>query len=63
MGGGTFLDSIVIEPLSNFDCLNNFCSGVETMDAFIQGDFRLSVENHYCQAYTVMNTSSWHLVY
>ena len=51
MGGSTFLDCIVIEPLSNFDCLNNFCSGVETMDAFIQGDFRLSVENHYCIPY------------
>jgi hypothetical protein len=23
------------------------------MDKFIRGDFRMSVENHYCQAYTV----------
>ena len=23
------------------------------MDKFIRGDFRLSVENHYCQAYAV----------
>ena len=25
------------------------------MDHFIRGDFRLSIENHYCTAYTAMN--------
>lgn len=51
MGRSTFLDSIVIEPLSDYNRLNDFCSGVKTMDSFIRGDFRLSVENHYCVPY------------
>ena len=54
---------LVSKELTDFHCLESFYSGVEAMDKFIQGDFRMSVENHYCQAYTVMNTSSWHLVY
>ncbi|MBR1548811.1 MAG: hypothetical protein IJ637_08830 [Prevotella sp.] len=41
------------EEISNFDCLNTFCSGVKAMDIFIQRDFRISVENHYCSAYGV----------
>ena len=40
-----------ILPLEDFHCLKTFYSGVESMDVFIQGDFRLSVENHYCSAY------------
>lgn len=51
MDRSAFLDNIIIEPLLNFDCLNDFNSGVETMDNFIRGDFRLSVENHYCIPY------------
>ena len=47
------LDEIIIEPLEDFHCLSSFCSGVESMDLFIRGDFKLSVENHYCTAYTV----------
>ena len=43
--------NIDIVPLEDFHCLNTFCSGVESMDIFIRGDFRLSVENHYCTAY------------
>lgn len=39
------------EILKDFDCLNTFSSGVETMDLFIQRDFRMSVQNHYCTAY------------
>lgn len=51
MGGSTFLNELVSVPLKDFDCLGDFCSGVETMDKFIRGDFRLSVENHYCIPY------------
>ena len=42
-----------IKLLKDFQILNSFCSGVESMDNFIRGDFRLSVENHFCQAYSV----------
>ena len=42
-----------ISPLEDFHCLESFCSGIESMDRFIRGDFRLSVENHYCCAYIV----------
>ena len=38
---------LISKKLSNFDCLNTFVSGVEGMDKFIQGDLRMSVENHY----------------
>ena len=51
MGRSTFLDDIAFCPLKDFSCLNDFCSGVEAMDEFIRGDFRLSVENHYCVPY------------
>ena len=54
MGRSEFLDYVVIEPLSDFSCLSDFCSGVEAMDDFIRGDFRLSVENHYCIPYATM---------
>ena len=49
----TFLQELRVDPLEDFHCLKAFCSGVESMDKFIQEDFRLSVENHYCSAYTV----------
>ena len=49
----TFLGKLVSSPLTDFQCLKSFSSGVESMDKFIRGDFRLSVENHYCQAYAV----------
>ena len=48
-----FLRDFVSEPLTDFHCLKDFCSGIEAMDSFIQGDFKLSVENHYCTAYGV----------
>lgn len=49
----TFLGKLVSFPLTDFQCLKSFSSGVKSMDKFIRGDFRLSVENHYCQAYAV----------
>lgn len=45
--------NLTSEIITDFHCLETFCSGVEAMDKFIQGDFRLSVENHYCSAYGV----------
>ena len=47
------LQQLTSKELSDFHCLKTFCSGVETMDKSIQGDFRMSVENHYCTAYGV----------
>ncbi len=47
--------NLTSEKITDFHCLKTFYSGVEAMDKFIQGDFRLSVENHYCSAYGV-----WH---
>ena len=44
---------LVSKELTDFHCLESFYSGVEAMDKFIQGDFRMSVENHYCTAYGV----------
>ena len=44
---------LVSKELTDFHCLDSFYSGVEAMDKFIQGDFRMSVENHYCTAYGV----------
>ncbi|MBO5627074.1 MAG: GNAT family N-acetyltransferase [Prevotella sp.] len=49
----SFLQELHVKPLEDFHCLNEFHSGVESMDNFIRGDFRLSVENHYCSAYIV----------
>jgi len=54
MERNTFLGNLVSVPLTDFHSLQTFCSGIETMDSFIRGDFRMSVENHYCQAYAVM---------
>lgn len=53
MGGkvNPFLQEIRVKSLDNYNCLERFCSGVESMDNFIRGNFRLSVENHYCTAY------------
>ena len=55
MGGQvkSFLQELRVKPLHDFHCLETFYSGVEAMDKFIQGDFRMSVENHYCSAYGV----------
>ena len=49
----SFLQELRVKPLEDFRCLSTFSSGVESMDNFIRGDFRLSVENHYCSAYIV----------
>ena len=54
MGRDSFLNELVSVPLKDFSCLNDFYSGIESMDSFIQGDFRLSVENHYCIPYATM---------
>lgn len=48
------LQELRVVPLNDFNCLDNFFSGIESMDTFIQGDFRMSVENHYCMAYIVL---------
>ena len=53
MEGAAFLGKLVSSPLTDFQCLNTFSSGVESMDKFIRGDFRMSVKDHYCQAYAV----------
>ena len=45
--------NLTSEKITDFHCLETFCSGVEAMDKFIQGDFRMSVENHYCSAHGV----------
>ena len=45
--------NLTLEKITDFHCLETFCSGVKAMDSFIQGDFRMSVENHYCSAYGV----------
>ena len=57
MGIESLLRQVVIEPIKDFHCLSDFHSGIETMDAFIHGDFQLSVENHYCSAYSVKHNS------
>lgn len=49
----SLLQELRVKPLEDFHCLSTFCSGVESMDNFIQTDFRMSVENHYCSAYVV----------
>lgn len=51
MGGSAFLNELISVPLKDFSCLSDFCSGVEAMDEFIRGNFRLNVENHYCVPY------------
>jgi len=55
MGNGiaSLKSELHIGILRDFQALNSFSSGVEDMDNFIRGDFRLSVENHFCQAYSV----------
>lgn len=45
--------NLVSKKITDFHCLSSFFSGVEAMDIFIQGDFRMSVENHYCTAYGI----------
>ena len=45
--------NLTSEKITDFHCLETFCSGVKAMDSFIQSDFRMSVENHYCSAYGV----------
>lgn len=49
----SLLQELRVKPLEDFHCLSTFCSGVESMDNFIQTDFLMSVENHYCSAYVV----------
>ena len=54
MEGTAHIGNLISVPLTDFQVLEGFCSGVESMDSFIQRDFRLSVENHFCEAYVVM---------
>ena len=54
MEGTQHLRKLVSVPLTDFSVLEDFNSGIESMDTFIRGDFRYSVENHFCQAYVVM---------
>lgn len=49
----SIIQQLVVKELTDFHSLSTFCSGIEAMDRFIQGDFRMSVENHYCSAYGV----------
>ena len=54
MEGTSFIGNLFSVPLTDFSLLEGFCSGIESMDSFIRSDFRLSVENHFCEAYVVM---------
>ena len=54
MERSSHLGNLVSVPLTDYSVLDGFCSGIESMDSFIRNDFRLSVENHFCQAYVVM---------
>ena len=45
--------NLISDKISDFHRLSTFRSGVEAMDKFIQSDFRMSVENHYCSAYGI----------
>ena len=54
MEGTAHIGNLISVPLTDFQVLEGFCSGIESMDSFIQRDFRLSVENHFCEAYVVM---------
>ncbi len=53
MGLETILRQVIIEQIKDFHCLADFYTGIEAMDTFIHGSFRLSVQNHYCSAYSV----------
>ena len=44
-------DHLKVRVMDDIHCLDNFYSGVQTMDDFIHGGFGDSVRNHYCQAY------------
>jgi len=39
MEGAAFLGKLVSFPLTDFQCLDAFSSGVDSMDKFIRGDF------------------------
>ena len=42
-----------ISLLQDFSVLKDFDCGIEAMNKFIRNDFRMSVENHFCEAYCV----------
>lgn len=44
-------DHLKVRIMHDIHCLDNFYSGVQTMDDFIHGGFVDSIQNHYCQAY------------
>ena len=44
----------IFENLKDISILRNFQCGISSMDAFIQDGLDLSIQNHYCNAYIVM---------
>ena len=44
----------VFENLKDISILRDFQCGISSMDAFIQDGLDLSIQNHYCNAYIVM---------
>ena len=48
----------IIEQLNETSYLANFKCGVSTMDTFIQDGLELSIENHYCRAYSVIEENT-----
>ena len=47
-----------IEKLNNVIQLKEFHCGISQLDDFIQNVFQLSIENHYCRAYSVIDKDS-----
>lgn len=47
-----------IERISSTECLKDFHCGIESMDNFIHGQFRLSIDNNFCKAYIVKNQTN-----
>ena len=60
---GQDLTHLYVEKIIDFRCLDTFSCGIKAMDDFIQGDFRLSVENHYCSAYGVWSDKKLVAIY
>lgn len=47
-----------IEKMNNVIQLKDFQCGIPQLDDFIQNVFQLSIENHYCRAYSVIDKDS-----
>lgn len=48
------INDISIESLQNMEDIEDFHCGNNLMDIFIQGNFKYSIEHHYCCAYKVV---------